>query len=107
MVRNHMHAPVARRQCESCHDAPVAGKPLTTKASGAALCRSCHAEQVAAMMGKAQVHWAIASEDACLSCHDPHAGKERGLLLPVAHPPFAERACDTCHTDAAVAGGAR
>jgi hypothetical protein len=42
----------------------------------------------------------------CGGCHDPHAAKERGLMLPVAHPPFAERACDACH-EAAAAGGGR
>ena len=91
--------------CIDCHSPHVATQPSLLAQPVAEGCLSCHPGD-----GKdfAAAHLGLPAKTlACGSCHDPHAAKDRGLLLPVAHPPFAERACDTCHTDAAVAGGAR
>jgi hypothetical protein len=42
----------------------------------------------------------------CASCHDPHASQGEGLLLPLAHEPFASGDCTACHPPPAdVEGG--
>jgi hypothetical protein len=43
----------------------------------------------------------------CGECHDPHASRMAGLLLPETHPPFAQGDCSTCHKTAAPKGGAQ
>lgn len=41
----------------------------------------------------------------CTTCHDPHASKSKGLLMPLLHAPFADNNCQACHAHVKSAGG--
>lgn len=93
MLRGNVHQPVALRQCDKCHN-PPSPAGMTMKASGAELCGTCHAEQIARMVGRSQVHWAMAGERACLTCHDPHASASGKLVAGK-----MTAVCGQCHAD--------
>jgi predicted CXXCH cytochrome family protein len=116
MLFDNVHRPLANAQCGECHLAPAKGTAV--KAEGAALCKQCHAGQMAQMLDKARVHAAVIEPEACLNCHTPHASRERGLLKgnltqvcagchadtiarqersPTQHAPVRDGSCATCH----------
>jgi predicted CXXCH cytochrome family protein len=118
MLYANVHKPLATRQCGECHEPAGSKKPFETKASGAALCKTCHSAQMARMLKEPEVHWAVVDQKACLNCHNPHASRTRGLIegsmtqacgrchedtlarqahSPTRHPPVAEGECTTCH----------
>ncbi len=118
MLYDTVHRPMANRACADCHTPPVQGKPPGLKVAGAALCKDCHAAQVAKMFEKTRVHAAVVDPEACLNCHTPHASRARGLVKdrltvvcsachqdtidrqsrsPTPHPPVRDGACATCH----------
>ena len=103
-----VHTPVAKRTCDSCHEADVGGHKYPLKLEGDALCASCHA------VAGTQSHQHKALEKGCLSCHKSHTSETNFLLnqpsvgqlcgtchiLPVqrfAHETFAKGECTTCH----------
>jgi predicted CXXCH cytochrome family protein len=70
------------------------------------------------MMARGRLHRPVLEGDACLTCHDPHASKQKSLLTgttlvlcgschedtmkrhqrsPAAHPPVGGGECATCH----------
>lgn len=91
LLSNTVHAPVANRLCNQCHEEGS----VKTKKSGSDLCRGCHSDMYNRTFAMNRVHWPLVGKDACLSCHAPHAGKEKGLLKE----PLA-RLCFDCHDDA-------
>jgi predicted CXXCH cytochrome family protein len=114
MLFESVHKPVANRQCTECH---LPGS-IKAKAEGAALCTTCHAQQVSRMLEAPHVHEALASPGGCLDCHTPHASRQRGLVRgnlrqvcgschadtiarqdrsPTKHPPVADGDCTSCH----------
>jgi predicted CXXCH cytochrome family protein len=118
MLYDDVHQPVQSRSCTDCHAEPGSKQPFALKAAGAALCKQCHAGQMAQMMELPRVHTAIVEGDACLNCHSPHASPRRGLLKgkltqvcgqchadtiarqersPTPHPPVRDGECATCH----------
>ena len=94
MLYATVHKPMAAGQCSSCHAAPGSKQAFDVKAKGSAICKDCHAVQIAKMLDKAEVHWAVADQVACLNCHTPHASSQRALLS--AKP---TEVCGTCHAD--------
>ena len=118
MLYPTVHKPVANGQCSACHAPPNAKDALQARASGMAICKDCHSVQVANMMDKSSVHWAIGDKTSCLNCHTPHASRERALLSgkltqvcgachhdtiargeqsPTKHPPVRDGDCASCH----------
>jgi len=106
----------AKKSCDICHQAPIDGKIVLTKASSTELCLSCH-EETAKKIQNAKVQHAGAKGN-CLGCHDPHAGNKPGLVRPdpvsactkchrvqaelqrtkkVLHQPAFRDGCSTCH----------
>jgi predicted CXXCH cytochrome family protein len=104
----YIHAPVAQRSCESCHESDMGGHRYPLKRSPAATCTFCHS-----VAGTAE-HQHAALKDGCASCHQPHVSKAKFLLkadsiaqqcaachdVPLrarAHGPFARGDCTICH----------
>jgi predicted CXXCH cytochrome family protein len=94
MLYNTVHKPLANRQCRECHAPPGSPASFATKVAGPALCKTCHAQQMAQMLDKPQVHWAVVDEKACLNCHNPHASRLRGLVRG-----NMRQTCGACHAD--------
>jgi predicted CXXCH cytochrome family protein len=112
MLLATVHKPVANRQCAECH---VEGSLAVRDGVG---CATCHAQQIARMTDRPQVHPALVEDKACLNCHSPHASRERALvrgnlvqvcgachadtiarqqLSPTKHKPVLEGNCSACH----------
>jgi predicted CXXCH cytochrome family protein len=74
--RPFIHEPAAA-DCMACHNPHESStKTLLTK-TGNPLCFDCHSRQD---VEKAEVHGGLKADELCLSCHDPHGGKDRFLL---------------------------
>ena len=56
--------------------------------------------KVPAILLRAHLDRAPAGLD-CMGCHEPHHSTEDGLLRALAHSPFGDRDCATCHEDSA------
>jgi hypothetical protein len=66
-------------------------------------CAACHDEESEEFSAR---HLGLpAGALDCGSCHDPHASKMAGMLLPEVHPPFADGDCTVCHTSVPRQGG--
>ncbi|MFZ5759966.1 MAG: cytochrome c3 family protein [Thermodesulfobacteriota bacterium] len=93
----HLHSPVAKGECEVCHDPTGvtnhpsgSGKDFAPVESGADLCFSCHDRQG---FDDRYQHGPSVS-GACLACHNPHAAEQPVLLrLPL------QELCLDCHQD--------
>ena len=90
LIQKFAHAPYATKSCDICHQAPVDGKIVLTKASSKELCLSCH-EETAKQIQNAKVQHPGAKGN-CLGCHYPHAANKPGLVRP---DPVS--ACTKCH----------
>ena len=116
MLHERVHEPVAKGMCNQCHESP-ADKTFKVRVQGAALCKRCHANDLAKMNDKAAKHRPVADGD-CLACHSPHASRWKGLLAakpvelcgkchedtirrqersPAKHPPMIDGDCTVCH----------
>jgi len=94
ILYNNVHRPVSSRMCNQCHGEASSPNPLKTKREGNELCRGCHNEMFNKTFAKNRVHSPLLSKQGCLSCHNPHAAKEKGLLK---EPAIA--LCGSCHED--------
>jgi len=85
----NLHAPVAKKQCLSCHEynEPAEHTFTLKEASAGDLCISCHGD-----MASAVTHDPVANKE-CLNCHDAHGSDQPALLI--ADP--ARDLCATCH----------
>jgi predicted CXXCH cytochrome family protein len=85
------HGPVIKGQCLPCH-VPVDGKhEFEQRRKDQPVCRDCH---LAVPPGKAR-H--LDADDNCLTCHDPHGGKERFFLRARSSAGL----CLDCHAEVA------
>ncbi|QXE85607.1 cytochrome c3 family protein [Geomonas nitrogeniifigens] len=94
ILYNNVHKPVSAMMCNQCHEEATSPNALKTKREGAELCKGCHNEMYNTAFGKNRIHSPLLTKQACLSCHNPHAGKEKGLLreAPI-------QLCGKCHAD--------
>lgn len=70
-----IHNPAAKGDCLACHDAHQSRLSAVLRMPVDQLCRSCHTgEKLAGIAMHTQ------EEQPCLSCHNPHLGKDRRLL---------------------------
>lgn len=83
------HSLFLGKDCDSCHNPFVAGKPATTRLSGPDLCFSCH-EKDPAKYRKDDAHWGIAANP-CAECHVYHASKKKSYTVREAS------VCFRCH----------
>lgn len=99
---NFLHEPVAAGNCTVCHEViggrhPGGGPAFGMRFPGRKLCEQCHTNPG---RGKARIHRPVAA-GRCLSCHDPHGGDTRYLLVTEANA-----LCRTCHPKVGATGRA-
>lgn len=94
ILYNNVHRPVSSRMCNQCHGEASSASPLKTKREGNELCRGCHNDMFNKTFGKSRIHSPLLTKQGCLSCHNPHAAKEKGLLK---EPMIV--LCGKCHAD--------
>jgi len=94
MLYNNVHKPVMSRMCNQCHEEAKSPNPLKTKKVGYELCRGCHSEMVNTVFTKNRIHLPILGKSGCLSCHNPHASKQKGLIRG-----NMITMCGRCHQD--------
>lgn len=94
ILYNNVHRPVAARMCNQCHEEATSPTPLKTKRGGYELCRGCHNDMVNGAFSKNRLHWPLLDKQGCLTCHNPHASAQKGLLKA----PLASL-CGSCHAD--------
>jgi len=92
--------------CLTCHGPHSTGSPHLLLASVSETCLGCHDGGSAEFSEK---HFGAAADTMdCGGCHDPHASRMAGMLLPEVHMPFADGDCSVCHRPASdKQGGAR
>jgi predicted CXXCH cytochrome family protein len=90
-----VHEPFVEGYCSDCHDPHNSENEAQLVAPTRALCRLCHDPGEEDLIA-AHYDIPIRGTD-CTGCHDPHASTDQGLLLGVAHEPFADGSCEMCH----------
>ena len=90
----NVHTPVANKQCGQCHETSSSPTPFKTKRVGYELCRGCHSSMMNDTFNKNRIHWPLVDKTGCLNCHEPHASKEKKLLLG-----DSKVLCGKCHSD--------
>ena len=73
-----LHPTSANGECYACHDPHQSTHPYVLIEEPAKICTPCHKE--AEMMDKVKDKEAHRLPSDCLSCHNPHLGKDRALL---------------------------
>jgi len=89
------HSPVAQGRCDVCHSPHGSTSAALRTRIEPDLCTQCHDFTKPPLQGSHQGF--DVSQTNCTSCHSPHNSKEKHLLNPVVHPPFAEGDCESCH----------
>lgn len=114
-VKAVVHQPVAKGECDSCHNPHVAKFKGLIRQEVAKLCLSCHADVGKGGSDRSLVHKPV-RDGQCLACHDPHSSSVKGLLreknqketcvkchealaknYEYSHSPFARGECSACH----------
>jgi predicted CXXCH cytochrome family protein len=114
-VKAVVHQPVAKGECDRCHNPHVAKYKGLIQQEVAKLCLSCHVDIGKAGSDKTLVHKPVRNGQ-CLACHDPHSSSVKGLLreknqketcikcheslaknYEFTHSPFAKGECSACH----------
>jgi predicted CXXCH cytochrome family protein len=94
ILYNNVHKPITTRMCNQCHEEATSGSPLKLKKEGNDLCRACHSSMLGKMGEQNRIHWPVLSKEGCLTCHNPHASTQKGLLKA----PMLTL-CGSCHDD--------
>ncbi|NTV13062.1 MAG: hypothetical protein HGA96_03875 [Desulfobulbaceae bacterium] len=114
-VKVVVHQPVAKGECELCHNPHVAKFKGLIQKEVDKLCLSCHGDIVRSTKQTFQAHKPV-RDGQCLACHDPHSSAVKGLLreknqkescltcheelaknYKYLHQPFARGECSVCH----------
>ncbi len=94
--KKYVHAPV-EDSCQSCHSPHAADYRFNLAEEATTLCLNCHDSNDDNFKS---THYAQKAENLkCTECHNPHGSDNETLLNTFPHPPFDEKACDTCHED--------
>jgi len=86
-VAPHIHGPVAKRSCESCHADDVGGHKYPVFRDPIGMCSFCH------VVAGTKSHQHKPVTQSCTSCHNPHVSDAKFLLK--AEP--IDRSCAACH----------
>lgn len=92
--KKHVHGPAGVYSCVACHDPSSKPNRFEVRAENdAALCNSCHQEQVASFQSNKYVHGPVAA-GMCLICHDAHASDQPAqVVAPI------NDLCLSCHAE--------
>lgn len=110
-----VHQPVAKGECDRCHNPHVAKFKGLIQLEVVTLCLTCHKDIGQGGADSTQVHKPV-RDGQCLACHDPHSSAVKGLLrdknqketclkchadlvksYEYTHTPFAKGECAVCH----------
>lgn len=83
------HTAVREGKCTGCHDPHLSSNAKLVRASGAALCVTCHAP-IRERIESARAH--PPARDDCTTCHDPHKSDHANQLVDA-----VPALCLTCH----------
>lgn len=83
----HIHGPVAKNACDTCHADDVGGHKYPMLRDKTKMCTFCHA-----VSGTAP-HQHKALEQGCTICHDPHVSNVKYLIKGDS----IDRMCASCH----------
>jgi predicted CXXCH cytochrome family protein len=89
------HDPVMKGSCDVCHTPHGSTGGALRLKSEPELCTQCH-DLAKPPLDTAHQGVNVSSSQ-CTSCHEPHTSKQKNLLNPVVHAPFAEGDCESCH----------
>lgn len=114
-VKAFVHSPVAKGECDLCHNPHVAKFKGLIQQESAKLCLSCHSDIGKGGSDQTLVHKPVRNGE-CLACHDPHSSSVKGLLreknqketcvkchesmakkYEYSHTPYAKGECTACH----------
>jgi predicted CXXCH cytochrome family protein len=88
------HDPVAE-DCLNCHQPHLASHSPLIDQTIQELCAECHdAEEDSFQESHIHIEAAVMN---CVSCHAPHASKDKKFFKASMHSPFVKRNCDECH----------
>ncbi len=93
--RTVKHMPFEAGDCLQCHTAHTSPRRSLLVKPATQLCQDCHQvrdPRIARMHQPFNVTTA-----SCVSCHAPHGSDRKGLIKHVAHQPFAQGRCGSCH----------
>ncbi|MBE9551475.1 MAG: hypothetical protein IMF13_05450, partial [Proteobacteria bacterium] len=76
LLREFIHTPTARMECNACHEP---GDTSQIAEKGAGLCYKCHAKNKKSFTQK-HIHLPV-RRGSCLDCHSPHATDNKGVTL--------------------------
>lgn len=96
----HAAVDMGCRTCHTVHTSQPSGKPegvFHLVQGQPDLCLTCHDATDAAIQ-KAHLGQPFATSR-CTECHNPHGSDRAKLINNFVHPPFEEKACDTCHSE--------
>ncbi|HET6350024.1 MAG TPA: cytochrome c3 family protein [Candidatus Krumholzibacteria bacterium] len=93
LTDSNAHDPFKKGNCTACHKPHASDRPHLAVADEATMCESCHKNVL-------DKHKKVvgAADQSCTDCHDPHVASKKMKLASLAHPPFAEGDCGSCHT---------
>ncbi len=90
-----VHQPVADGDCLTCHS-PHGGPFGALRTAGEpTLCTKCH-DFTQPPLDTSHQGYEVANTK-CTNCHNPHNAADENLLNPVAHEPFTDNDCESCH----------
>ncbi len=93
--RTVKHMPFEAGNCLMCHVAHASPTKDLLVQPAAQLCQTCHQLGDPRIM-RAHQPFNVAAVS-CVLCHAPHGSDKKGIIKPVAHPPFAQGRCGICH----------
>jgi predicted CXXCH cytochrome family protein len=92
--RTYKHAPFQQGQCSSCHDPHASVEKFQLVQAPNKVCQNCHAP--GCNVNGVSITHATSTLD-CTQCHTGHNSQFAGLFGPYGHPPFLDKACESCH----------
>ena len=87
--KRFLHTPVAKRECNGCHDPHTSNHGKLLSADPSRVCYTCHGSVVPE--GAKSTH-RVVIEGKCRSCHDPHSADYKNNLLK-----GGNELCFSCH----------
>jgi predicted CXXCH cytochrome family protein len=90
----YMHTPFEQGQCSTCHDPHASVEKYQLVRAPNKICQVCHAP--GCNVQGVSITQATSKLD-CTQCHAGHSSGVDGLFGPYGHPPFMDKACESCH----------
>jgi predicted CXXCH cytochrome family protein len=93
--RKVKHMPFETGDCLQCHQAHTSPERNLLVKPAVQLCQDCH-QVTDPKIARVHQPFTIAKAS-CVSCHGPHGSDRKGMIKTVAHQPFVQGRCASCH----------